>query len=218
MIESKIIFTGPVGVGKTTAIAAISDEPPIQTDARASDMTLARKANTTVAMDYGVIRLDESTKVHLYGTPGQERFDFMWEILSQGSIGLILIGIGLMTKPEPALVSGLCYLLLSIPSALYAYFLRKQGAVFVLNEQYLEYQSKAGGDYQRHSLDEIAEIRYLVSPVYRGYQSKRLRIVGNKGALLAVVNLNKLDGADFNGIYHFVEQVAPYIKWDFSNS
>lgn len=134
------------------------------------------------------------------------------------SIGLVLIGIGLMTKPEPALVSGLCYLLLSIPSALYAYFLRKQGAVFVLNEQYLEYQSKAGGDYQRHSLDEIAEIRYLVSPVYRGYQSKRLRIVGNKGALLAVVNLNKPDGADFNGIYHFVEQVAPYIKWDFSNS
>ncbi|HEM3550236.1 hypothetical protein [Streptococcus suis] len=134
------------------------------------------------------------------------------------SIGLVLIGIGLMTKPEPAVVSGLCYLLLNIPSALYAYFLRKQGAVFVLNEQYLEYQSKAGGDYQRHSLEEIAEIRYIVSPVYRGYQSKRLRIVGNKGELLAVVNLNKLDGADFNDIYHFVEQVAPHIRWDFSNS
>ncbi|MFI3235255.1 hypothetical protein ODU06_04290 [Streptococcus suis] len=134
------------------------------------------------------------------------------------SIGLVLIGIGLMTKPEPAVVSGLCYLLLNIPSALYAYFLRKQGAVFVLNEQYLEYQSRAGGDYQRHSLEEIAEIRYIVSPVYRGYQSKRLRIVGNKGVLLAVVNLNKLDGADFNDIYHFVEQVAPHIRWDFSNS
>ncbi|NQK92752.1 hypothetical protein HO498_00355 [Streptococcus suis] len=134
------------------------------------------------------------------------------------SIGLVLIGIGLMTKPEPAVVSGLCYLLLNIPSALFAYFLRKQGAVFVLNEQFLEYQSKAGGDYQLYALEEIAEIRYLVSPVYRGYQSKRLRIVGNKGALLAVVNLNKLDGADFNDIYHFVEQVAPHIKWDFSNS
>ncbi|MDG4504661.1 hypothetical protein NOL38_00080 [Streptococcus suis] len=134
------------------------------------------------------------------------------------SIGLVLIGIGLMTKPEPAVISGLCYLLLNIPSALYAYFLRKQGAVFVLNEQYLEYQSKAGGNYQRHSLEEIAEIRYIVSPVYRGYQSKRLRIVGNKGTLLAVVNLNKLDGADFNDIYHFVEQVAPLIRWDFSNS
>ncbi|MFX3943902.1 hypothetical protein ACJBXQ_11385, partial [Streptococcus suis] len=64
---------------------------------------------------------------------------------------------------------------------------------------------------------EIAEIRYIVSPVYRGYQSKRLRIVGNKGGLLAVVSFNRLDGADFNDIYHFVEQVAQHIRWDFSN-
>ena len=91
MAENKIIFTGPVGVGKTTAIAALSDEPPVQTDASASDMTAVRKGYTTVAMDYGVIRLDENTKIHLYGTPGQERFDFRWDILSQGSMGLILL-------------------------------------------------------------------------------------------------------------------------------
>jgi len=91
MKENKIIFTGPVGVGKTTAISALSDDPPVKTDARASDMTLVRKGHTTVAMDYGVIRLDEDTKVHLYGTPGQERFNFMWEILSKGSMGLILL-------------------------------------------------------------------------------------------------------------------------------
>ena len=42
-------------------------------------------------MDYGLIQLDENTKIHLYGTPGQERFDFMWDILSQGSMGLILL-------------------------------------------------------------------------------------------------------------------------------
>ena len=77
MKENKIIFTGPVGVGKTTAISALSDEPPVQTDASASDITLVRKGYTTVAMDYGVIHLDEETKVHLYGTPGQERFNFM---------------------------------------------------------------------------------------------------------------------------------------------
>lgn len=99
MVESKIIFTGPVGVGKTTAIAAISDEPPIQTDASASDMTLARKGHTTVAMDYGVINLDADTKVHLYGTPGQERFDFMWEILSTGALGLVLMLDN--TRPNP---------------------------------------------------------------------------------------------------------------------
>lgn len=68
LVENKIIFTGPVGVGKTTAIAALSDEPPIQTDASASDMTAVRKGYTTVAMDYGLIQLDENTKVHLYGT------------------------------------------------------------------------------------------------------------------------------------------------------
>lgn len=89
--DNKIIFTGPVGAGKTTAIASISDIPPVTTDAAASDMTLNRKGHTTVAMDYGVLLLDEKTKVHLYGTPGQERFDFMWEILSLGSIGVILI-------------------------------------------------------------------------------------------------------------------------------
>lgn len=99
MKENKIIFTGPVGVGKTTAISALSDEPPVQTDASASDMTLVRKGYTTVAMDYGVIHLDEEVKVHLYGTPGQERFNFMWEILSQGSMGLVLLLDNTRTNP-----------------------------------------------------------------------------------------------------------------------
>lgn len=89
--QYKIIFTGPVGAGKTTAIASISDLAPIRTDAAASDMTKNRKASTTVAMDYGVMNLEGGEKVHLYGTPGQERFDFMWDILTNGGIGLILL-------------------------------------------------------------------------------------------------------------------------------
>lgn len=91
MINRKIIFTGPVGAGKTTAIAAISDIKPVATDEYASDMTKSRKPQTTVAMDYGLIRLSENERVHLYGTPGQERFDFMWDILTKGGIGLILL-------------------------------------------------------------------------------------------------------------------------------
>lgn len=87
----KIIFTGPVGVGKTTAITAISDAPPMQTEATASDETSLLKENTTVAMDYGTLRLDDGGIVHLYGTPGQDRFDFMWDILSQSGIGLVLL-------------------------------------------------------------------------------------------------------------------------------
>ena len=91
MSQYKIIFTGPVGAGKTTAISSISDAPPVKTDAAASDMTKNRKSSTTVAMDYGVMNLAGGEKVHLYGTPGQERFDFMWDILTTGGIGLILL-------------------------------------------------------------------------------------------------------------------------------
>lgn len=87
----KIIFTGPVGAGKTTAIAALSDIPPVTTEQKASDETAQRKSLTTTSLDYGIMRLDDGQSVHLYGTPGQERFDFMWEILVEGGIGLILL-------------------------------------------------------------------------------------------------------------------------------
>jgi len=98
--QYKIIFSGPVGAGKTTAIGAISDEPPIRTDASASDMTKQRKSSTTVAMDYGVMNLsEEGEKIHLYGTPGQERFNFMWDILTVGGIGLVLLLNN--TRPDP---------------------------------------------------------------------------------------------------------------------
>ncbi len=90
-MDNKLIFTGPMGAGKTTAIAAISEVPPIRTDVRASDEARQRKETTTVAMDYGYISLDDGSRVHLYGTPGQSRFDYMWNILTQGGIGLVLL-------------------------------------------------------------------------------------------------------------------------------
>jgi len=89
--HKKIIFTGPVGAGKTTAIQSMSDIPIISTNESASDMTKQRKSNTTVAMDYGQIKIGDKERIHLYGTPGQERFDFMWDILTKGALGLILL-------------------------------------------------------------------------------------------------------------------------------
>ena len=71
VFEHKIIFTGPVGSGKSTAIQAYSGVAPVITDVRPTDMTLSMKDHTTVAMDYGMIQLDDETRVHLYGTPGQ---------------------------------------------------------------------------------------------------------------------------------------------------
>lgn len=90
-MKHKIIFTGSVGSGKTTAIAAISDKKVVSTEANASDDVKAKKATTTVAMDYGVLNLDDDTRVHLYGTPGQQRFDYMWDILTEGGLGLVVL-------------------------------------------------------------------------------------------------------------------------------
>ncbi len=89
--NKKIIFTGPVGSGKTTAIQTMSDTPIISTNEDASDMTKDRKSQTTVAMDYGCINIGGKEKIHLYGTPGQERFSFMWDILAKGALGLVLM-------------------------------------------------------------------------------------------------------------------------------
>lgn len=88
---NKIIFTGPMGAGKTTAIGSISEVPPIRTDVKTTDSAMQRKELTTVAMDYGFFTLDDGSKVHLYGTPGQARFDYMWSILTEGGIGLVLL-------------------------------------------------------------------------------------------------------------------------------
>lgn len=90
-MEHKIIFTGPVGSGKTTAISSISDIPVVKTEANATDEVVLRKSNTTVAMDYGLLNLGDNRKMHLYGTPGQERFSFMWDILTIGGVGLVLM-------------------------------------------------------------------------------------------------------------------------------
>lgn len=90
-MENKIIFAGPVGSGKTTSISAVSDIMVVGTEAKASDEVAQRKTNTTVAMDYGILNLEGGKKVHLYGTPGQDRFSFMWEILSEGAMGFVIL-------------------------------------------------------------------------------------------------------------------------------
>ena len=91
-MKYKIIVAGPVGAGKTTAINSLTDDNAFITDAAVSDeVTKKRKANTTVGMDFGVVRLNDNDVAHVYGTPGQQRFNFMWEILSEGAHGLILL-------------------------------------------------------------------------------------------------------------------------------
>jgi uncharacterized protein len=88
----KVVFTGSVGAGKTTAIETISEIDPIRTEAKPSEASvLNRKTSTTVAMDYGELTLEDGSKLYLYGTPGQRRFDFMSHILTKGALGLLIL-------------------------------------------------------------------------------------------------------------------------------
>lgn len=88
---AKLIVSGPPGAGKTTAIAALSEIPPICTEVLATDELALEKEETTVGMDIGQITLSDGEVLAIYGTPGQIRFSFMWEILKQGAHGLILL-------------------------------------------------------------------------------------------------------------------------------
>lgn len=99
MAELKFIFTGSPGVGKTTAIRAISEFDPVSTDVPVTDELAALKGETTAAMDFGELTLGDGQKLRLYGTPGQERFRFMWDILTRGALGLIILVDN--SRPEP---------------------------------------------------------------------------------------------------------------------
>ena len=107
--ELKVVFTGPMGAGKTTAIRAISDgaallstDVPISgaADAAAAALAGGGKTMTTVGLDYGECQLAPGHGVlKLFGTPGQERFRFMWDILGAGAFGLVVLADN--ARPDP---------------------------------------------------------------------------------------------------------------------
>jgi small GTP-binding protein len=89
----KIVITGPFGAGKTTLIRTISEITVLSTERELSSAAEARadKAQTTVAMDFGRIGIDSDLVLYLFGTPGQDRFEFMWEVLGEGMLGYVLM-------------------------------------------------------------------------------------------------------------------------------
>lgn len=97
--ELKIVFTGPMGAGKTTAIRAISPATGLSTEVPLSEGATALKPFTTVGFDYGECQIDDRLMLRLFGTPGQERFRFMWDILATGAFGLIVLADN--SRPDP---------------------------------------------------------------------------------------------------------------------
>src|ERR687896_523587 len=87
----KIVVTGPFSAGKTTLIKTISEVAIVGTERDVTDETASIKERTTVAMDFGRITFAEDLSLFIFGTPGQRRFEVMWEILSEGMLGFILL-------------------------------------------------------------------------------------------------------------------------------
>jgi signal recognition particle receptor subunit beta len=87
----KMVVTGPFSSGKTEFIGTVSEIDVVSTEKKISSAPEMIKSKTTVAMDFGRITVDDELVLYLFGTPGQKRFDFMWEILSEGMLGFIVM-------------------------------------------------------------------------------------------------------------------------------
>jgi len=94
----KIVITGPFNSGKTSFIQTVSEIDVVATERKITSESERVKETTTVAMDFGRITVDDDLVLYLFGTPGQKRFDFMWEILSEGMLGFVVMVDS--TRPE----------------------------------------------------------------------------------------------------------------------
>src|SRR5690606_36173443 len=98
-LSVKIVIAGGFGVGKTTFVGAVSEIDPLRTEALMTEAStpvddlsmLPEKTTTTVAMDFGRITLAEDLVLYLFGTPGQNRFWFMWDDITRGAIGAVVL-------------------------------------------------------------------------------------------------------------------------------
>ena len=164
--ELKILFTGTVGAGKTTAIRAISEKVRLSTEVPMSEGATENKNHTTVGFDYGECELADDHTLHLYGTPGQERFRFMWDILAKGAFGLIVLADHSQPDPIGDVIHYLQAFSKHIPARRTVVGVGRLNAHYAVGiEQYVERLAQAGFDVPVLEVDvrRPEDVRLLLS-------------------------------------------------------
>ena len=168
MAAVKLLIAGGFGAGKTTMVASVSEIAPLRTEELLTQLSIGvddvtgveQKTTTTVAMDFGRITITPELILYLFGTPGQDRFWFMWDELAQGAIGAVLLA-------DPRRLDN-CFPALD--------FFERREIPFIVGVNCFEGAARYSSEEVRQALDIEREVPVLLCDVRQRESSKELLI------------------------------------------